>query len=510
MHKVVRTGQVDANGLRVLLDTRHDLLDERTDVDGSFACDQGPFRDYRRTVASEEDPNGSFTFVETTEFTLALPIWGALFVLPIKAAVRKRHEGTNFWWAPPARLDQRASLVLALLCTVSLVAGYLGTLITQTITFAASEFGTSKGTQGTTLAAVRIGVLLSLVLAGIADRRGRRRMLLGCAVAGCLAAAVGAVAPNMIALGATQTFSRAFSTALALLIAVVAAEEMPAGARAYAVSVLAMTAALGAGICLMVLPVADSGLRAWRILYVVPLLALPLIRAVARSLPESRRYAAPHASAPVTGHGRRLWLLAASGFLTSLFVAPAAQFQNEFLRTEEHFSALKITLFTLGTNTPGGIGIVVGGKLADLRGRRLIGAMGLTLGAGLTVVMFLTSGPQIWFWSLAAAVLGAATVPALGVYGPELFPTSLRGRANGVISLVSVVGSGIGLLAAGRMADHFGSLGPGLAVLFVGPLLVAVLVLVAYPETAKVELEELNPEDARLDQAAPPDPPVLA
>jgi len=46
------------------------------------------------------------------------------------------------------------------------------------------------------------------------------------------------------------------------------------------------------------------------------------------------------------------------------------------------------------------------------------------------------------------------------------------------------------------MADHFGRLGPGLAILFLGPLLVAVLVLVAYPETAMLELEELNPEDA--------------
>jgi len=499
VHTVVRTGEANADGLRVLLSTREDLLDEqiddRSDRGGSFSCARGPFSEYRRTVSSEPLEDGTSSFVETTDFALALPIWGVLFVLPIKSAIRKRRASNNVWWAPPARLDQRASLVLALLCTVSLVAGYLGTLITQTITFAASEFHTSKGAQGTTLAAVRIGVLLSLVLAALADRRGRRRMLLGCAVGGCLTAALGAVAPNLIALGATQTLSRAFSTALALLIAVVAAEEMPAGARAYAVSVMAMTGALGAGICLMVLPVADNGVRAWRILYVVPLLALPLIRGVARNLPESRRFTVAHSSAPITGHGWRLWLLAVSGFLTALFVAPAAQFMNEFLRSEQHFSALKITLFTLGTNTPGGIGVVVGGKLADTRGRRLIGALGLIFGAGLTAVMFLTSGLQIWLWSVTAAVLGAATVPALGVYGPELFPTSLRGRANGVISLVTVFGSGIGLVAAGRMADHFGRLGPGLAILCVGPLLVAVLVLVAYPETAKLELEELNPED---------------
>ena len=150
-----------------------------------------------------------------------------------------------------------------------------------------------------------------------------------------------------------------------------------------------------------------------------------------------------------------------SGFLASLFVAPASQFQNEFLRTEEHFSALRITLFTLGTNTPGALGIIVGGHLADVRGRRLVGAVGLFFGAGLTVMVFVTHGPQIWAWSVAAAILAAATIPALGVYGPELFPTGLRGRANGVISVVSVAGSSIGLLVAGWMADWFGSFGAG-------------------------------------------------
>ena len=38
-------------------------------------------------------------------------------------------------------------------------------------------------------------------------------------------------------------------------------------------------------------------------------------------------------------------------------------------------------------------------------------------------------------------------------------------------------------------------LGPAVSVLAVGPVLVAVLVLTLYPETAHTELEDLNPED---------------
>ena len=151
----------------------------------------------------------------------------------------------------------------------------------------------------------------------------------------------------------------------------------------------------------------------------------------------------------MAGHGGRFWLLAASAFLLQLFTAPASQLMNEFLRDEEGFSALRITVFSLLTNTPGGIGLVIGGRLADTRGRRIVGAVGVIAGTLLTVAMVLLGGWPMWVLSVAGAICGAMVVPALGVYGPELFPTSLRGRANGGISILGVTGSVLGLGVAG-------------------------------------------------------------
>lgn len=484
-------------------------LAEAPDGPDRWVCAEGPFDHYVRTVdvdVATADQDGRHRVTERVEFALAIPIWGFLFQGIVARTIRNREivaeadPGAEApkapWWSPPDRLDARAARTIARLCTLSMVTGYLGTVITQTITFAADQFDASKSAQGTTLASARAGVLLSLVLLTIADRKGRQRLLVVCTVGGILAASLGALAPNLAFLGATQFLSRSFSTALTLLIAVVAAEEMPKGARAYAASVIAMTGALGAGGAVLLLPIADLDPNGWRVIYVAPLLAMPFYTRVATRVPESRRFVRPHARVTLAGHRGRLALLGTSTFFGVLFLAPATQFQNDFLREDHGFTALGITIFTICTNTPAGIGIVVGGRLADVRGRRVVGAIGTFGGALLLASAYHVSGPWLWLAWVSGAIVAAMTVPALAVYGPELFPTALRGRANAIITLTGVVGGAIGLSVAGRLGDHFGSLGPGLTMLAAGPIVVTFLILAFYPETAHMELEELNPEDA--------------
>jgi MFS family permease len=197
----------------------------------------------------------------------------------------------------------------------------------------------------------------------------------------------------------------------------------------------------------------------------------------------------------MAGHGGRLLLLAVSGLLTNLFAAPNSQFSNQFLRTERGFSGGRIGLISLTAGTPGAIGIVVGGRVADVRGRRWVAAVALTVGSVFTVGFFFARGWAMWLLATVGTVVSAAAIPALGVYGPELFPTGLRGRANGLVAVSSLVGSGAGLVLAGLLSDRIGRIGPAMAVVAAGPLLLAVLIVVAYPETAGRELEDLNPED---------------
>jgi len=434
------------------------------------------------------------------EWRLDIPYFRWLFDPLFRGELRRLEppdRGGRFpWWHPPQRMDPTAAGVLGVLAMVAIAFGYLNGLFSQTLAFAAEQFGSSDANQGVAGSVVRVGVLLALVLIAAADRKGRRRMILVCTVCGCIAAAAGAFAPSLPWLALSQLVARAFSSALLVVVGIAAVEDMPAGARAYALSLIALAGGLGAGICVIALSFADLGVNGWRVLYVLPLLALPLARGVARRLPETRRFAAAHREVSLRGHGGRLFLLGASGFLFSVFIAPASLFNNRFLRVERHFSGGRIALLSIVTGSPGTIGVVLGGRVADARGRRLVGATTLLLGTAFDLAFFFVAGWPMWIASLLSSIAFGASVPALSVYGPELFPTSLRGRANGIITVTSLAGSAVGLLLAGWLADRFDRIGPALAILSVGPLLFALLVLLRYPETARVELEDLNPEDA--------------
>ncbi len=490
-----------------------------------FGAVDGPFREYRRTVHILERHEERVLVRQHIHYRLSVPVWG-WFMTPLanREMRRPRLDGSQPFWAPAERLDARAGQVLGVLCLLAVVAGYLGTLLSQTITFAFDEFGAGLATQGNTLTGVRVGVLLALALVALADRRGRRPMLLFSAIAGCLVTALGAAALGVWTYGASQTISRSLSTAMLVLLLVIAAEEVPAGSRAYAVSVLTLSAGLGSGMVVWLLPLADLGIRAWRILFLAPLLALPLIFFCARRLPESRRFTPSSAStkpasgsvAPTKGilswtakltqpstaelerrrrRSRRLLLLGLGALLFSLFAAPASQFLNEFLRSQRSFSAGNISVFQLSINTPAAIGVLIGGRFSDVRGRRRIGALGLAVGAACTVLRYVEGGWPMWMWGVLASIFGALSVPVMGAFGAELFGTANRAGSNGLITLMGVIGSMIGLQIVGRFTDAGGEFGHIFAMIAAAPLLVALLLLFAFPETAQRELEDLNPED---------------
>lgn len=526
-----RCSQAELDALR---EPRGDIVAERAAGADAWEQAHGPFRSYRRELTAtrldqpagpasrtaetpaapspaEADPavdaHGAvgtcWEVRETVEYRLAVPVWSLLLEWPVRRALRHRQPEYGYWWAPPDRLDARTATVLALLCTVQVVDGYLGSVLSQSITYAADEFGRGNTAQGLVLGMVRFGVLVALGALALADRKGRRSLLLASGIGSCAFTVLGGLSPAMWFLGGSQLIARGLSTALGVIIVVVAAEEMPARTRAWAASMLLLAAGLGSGMVVWILPVVDLTIYGWRAIYLTASLGVLAVCWAGRQLHETQRFQQHRDDTAVLAaedrrrRTDRLVLLAVSAFLVAMFLAPTNSFQNDFLKDERGFSALGVAVFSVVTATPVGIGFLIGGRLAETLGRRAVGAFGLTCGTILRASSYFASGPALWLLTLAGTVVSGIAVPALAVYGPELFGTHDRGRANGIIVVAGVVGSTLGLLAVGLLSDRWGGeLGPPVALTAAGPLIVAVLVLTRFPETAGMDLEELNPEDA--------------
>jgi len=472
--------------------TRHDVLDEVRAEDGSFQQDVGPFRSYRREIATAAD--GSVT--ETTSYRLSIPWFGWLFALPIRRAIRHRRpaESGHPWWAPPDRLSERQVRTLALLAVAASSATFANTLFTQTANFAADSFGVLNTGQSIGGAMVRIGVVISLPFAILADRLGRRRTIVLLAWLTPLFCALGALAPNFGLLVASQTVARPLGIALALLAGVAAAEDMPRSSRAYAVSVLAMSAGLGAGVAVAALRLTDIGDDGWRLVYLLSLVWLPIAVSLGRHLTETRRFETVHPISPPLNR-RRLGLISLVALTSNLFVAPASFFQNRYLDDVRGYSGGGIALFTLATGTPASIGLIVGGQLADTFGRRRLIAICTPISTVCLVSAFLVSGPAMWAVSLMGGFMAAVAYPAYAVYRTEMFPTGNRGTANGLITATALLSGSVGILLVGYLRDRGYSFGTLIGALAVGQLLAAYIAYRRYPETAHLELEALNPGD---------------
>ena len=138
---------------------------------------------------------------------------------------------------------------------------------------------------------------------------------------------------------------------------------------------------------------------------------------------------------------------------------------------------------------------MIGGRLADVRGRKFLIAIAVPVATVLLLTSFLVDGPPMWAAAFGGGFVGGIAVPALSVYRAELFPTGNRGRASGLLTASALLGGSIGLLLVGRLLDLGWSYGQAIGLVALAQIVVVVLVLTRFPETAHRELEDLNPLD---------------
>jgi MFS family permease len=307
---------------------------------------------------------------------------------------------------------------------------------------------------------------------------------------------------------------RAFLIVTATVATVAVVEEAPEGARAYATSMLALAGGFGFSFSVIVLPFADLGRQAWRIPFALGAFTILLAPVIARRLAETTRYEALARTnvdrgrvrdIRERGYGRRFLLLAAVAFLLNIFSAPSSQLMNKYLTDVHQYSNSGIALFrTVTTGLPGLFGLVLGGRLAEVRGRRPIAAIALTIATATQMVFFLTGGALIWLMAATSIIAASAGGIALGTLGIELFPTETRSTSNGLLGVIAVFGSVLGLVATGRYTHiHPGQLGHAIAVCGIAALVASMFLVPLLPESHTQALDDVSPTARPPDELAP-------
>jgi MFS family permease len=363
-----------------------------------------------------------------------------------------------------------------------------------------AQAGISGTDLGIGLAIMRLASLGALPIIGLADRFGRRRLLLATVGSGLALTVLAAASPTYWWFVVIFACGRPLLAATNGLAQVTAAEETASADRAKAVALIAAGYGIGAGAIAIVHSLAASalGFRGVFVLALVPLALLPLLR---RWLEEPDRFtvaaAGPEHPVPVFDavarpFRRRLAVIVVLGFAVSVITGPANSFVFLFAQNFLHQPGIVTAGMVAGAGIAGLAGLLAGRWLADRVGRRLTGALAMTAVALLAIWTYTGSSLALVAGYILGVFAASVFAPAAGALVNELFPTSVRASAAGWSLAAGVLGAVAGLVAFGAVAgaDH------RFAVAGLVTFLPAALVMVLFwllPETRGREPEDLWP-----------------
>ena len=364
-----------------------------------------------------------------------------------------------------------------------------------------AQVGMSGTALGIGLAIMRLASLGALPVIGLADRFGRRRLLLATVGTGLAMTVLAAASPSYWWFVAIFACGRPVLAATNGLAQVTAAEQTASADRAKAVALISAGYGTGAGVIAIVHSLAAStlGFRGVFVLALVPLALLPLLRrwieepdrfTVAASGSEHR---VPVLDAVARPFRRRLAVIVVLGFAVSVITGPANSFVFLFAQNVLHQPGIVTAGMVVGAGVAGLAGLLAGRWLADHVGRRLTGALAIVAVALLAIVTYTGSSPALLVGYILGVFAASVFAPAVGSLVNELFPTAVRASAAGWSLAAGVLGAVTGLVAFGAVVgDGHQFAVAGLVTFLPAALMMALFWLL--PETRGREPEDLWPD----------------
>jgi putative MFS transporter len=359
-------------------------------------------------------------------------------------------------------------------------------------------------TQGGVLGSViSLGTIVSYVLVRMADRWGRRRVLLVSIGGYALFTFCSGLAPTATIFASLQFVARVFLIAQWAVGMIFAAEEFPAERRAFVLGVIQAANALGVIACAAVVPWLLATPFGWRTVYfvgVLPVLLLPYART---RLKETALFTDHLSARPTidrrplaifrTPYRGRVVQMAFVWGLTYMSTNTALLFWKEFAVAERGFTDHDVGRAVVIASLVALPFVFSIGRVIDHLGRRRSAALIYPVGMVAGVLAYQLQS----FWALTVC-LTVALIASIGVLTllnaltTELFPTSMRADAfSWTNNLLGRIGYVIAPGMVGALADRVGW-GTAVPLTSIALLMALGVILTLIPETGGKELEEAS------------------
>lgn len=400
---------------------------------------------------------------------------------------------------PPAGLTSADTRLLLLLGAAFFIGNYDLTVLGLALPDVQASFNISEEDLGKVIAAARLGTLPAIFLALMADRIGRRRLLMVTLFGLSIATGLTGFARTTEEFIAIQFCVRAFATAEEIIAVIYVLEMLPARHRGWGVGFLAAMGGLGSGAASLLYGLVDYLPGGWRALYLiaaVPVLYLAWLR---RLLPESALFDRHAADTPpptfwqpmqeIWRHYRRE--ITAIALISMAFwfqIAATLSFMSKYLQETHDFAPQDVSLLYIVAGSIAILGNTLSGRLSDHIGRRPTLAIALILYCGATITFYNIGGwllPLAWIVALFGYFAVEVMVNALS---GELFPTRCRSTASTLRAICAMFAAVTGLAVEGVLYTALGTHAAALTVLCLSSLLAIPVVVLLLRETSGTEL----------------------
>lgn len=380
-------------------------------------------------------------------------------------------------------------------------------VINLALPYIGQQFHVDARTLGFAVSIINIGTIAAFIPVRLADRYGRRLMLLTVVSAFTFFTIATALAAGIVSFIFLQFFARLFLVSEVGVGPIMLTEELPARYRGRVIILTIAIATLASIFGPLVFPWLVTTRLGWRMLYLAAGAMIPILTVYWTKIRETRRFAEQARNATRISLLRDFkatlavfqwsyWREIVAGtliwFLTNFWTTGVLFFFGYYVMKERGWTPAMVRntmTFAYLVSFPL---YLSAGPMLDFAGRRVTAFLYFSLGSLSLIVCFHAQDRSLIAAAYTVAMAMNAVWGISATITAEIFPTSMRASANALVNnLMGRIGMVVASGFVGMFSRTLGTVGD--AVVLVGVISLAVSPIVfLLPETKQQVLEDIE------------------